>query len=536
MTLSGSGTDPAAGEVLSYAWTQTGTPAVTLSDAGVASPTFTAPDELTEDTTLTFTLRVSDDEGLYHEDQVSITVVTPRTAQGEGVAQGLTARFEQMPSTHDGSADFTFELHFSEEVDINYRDFTGSVFQVTGAAIRKASRLNPPSNIGWEITVRPSGDDNVVITLPGDRACNVAGAICTSDGEQLSNSISATVAGPAPVVRLPAATIAAGTTPVTEGEAATFTVSLDRAATEALSVGVSIGHTGPGLSVSVSMSVAFAVGDDSKTVTLPTANDNVIGNGSTVTASLSAGSGYTLGATTAASVSVTDNDTATWTVSAQPTSIDEGGTSTVTVAIANSKTFAADQTVSLVVAGTASGSDSTLSATEITLAAGTSSVTATVTATDDAVFEGDETVIVTASHGGSSLGSATVTISANDAPTWSVSAQSTEIDEGGTSTITVAVAKGKTFATNQAISLAVTGTASGSDYTLSATALTLTAGATSATATVTATDDAVFEGDETVIVTASHGGSSLGSATVTISANDTPHLGGFGAAYGDRRG
>ena len=189
VTLAGSGTDPDAGEVLSYGWTQTGTPAVTLSDAAAASPTFAAPTGMTEAATLTFTLRVTDDEGLYHEDTVSVTVAAPES-------DPLTAQFEQMPPQHDGSADLTFRLRFSEEIAISYQDFTGSVFQVSGGTVRKASRLAPPSSIGWEIVARPGGDGAVDITLPGNRACDVAGAICTAEGKQLSATISASVSGP----------------------------------------------------------------------------------------------------------------------------------------------------------------------------------------------------------------------------------------------------------------------------------------------------------------------------------------------------
>ncbi|MBN2448010.1 MAG: hypothetical protein JXO22_14865 [Phycisphaerae bacterium] len=58
VTLSGSGTDP-EGEGLTYEWVQTSGPSVTLSDANAASPTFTAPDELSN-TDVTFELRVSD--------------------------------------------------------------------------------------------------------------------------------------------------------------------------------------------------------------------------------------------------------------------------------------------------------------------------------------------------------------------------------------------------------------------------------------------------------------------------------------------
>ena len=457
----------------------------------------------------------------YTDDADNAESLTSAATEAVAAADSLTASALGVPTSHDGSTAFTFELRFSEEIVISYRDFSRSVFQITGGTVQKARRLAPPSNIGWEITVGPTGDDNVVITLPGSRACDVAGAICTSDGDQLYGSISATVPGPAPTVPAPVATITQGTSPVAEGAAASFTVSLDGAAPATLSVAVSVADTGGVLSGAAPTSIAFAAGDNSKTLTLPTRDDSVIKTASTVTVSLVTGNGYTLGTTTSASVSVTDNDIPTWTVSTQSAEIDEGGSSTITVAVANGKTFASNQTISLAVSGTAASSDYSLSA-ELTLRAGASSATATVTATDDAIVEGDETVIVTAVHGGQSIGSATVTISDNDDATWTVSAQPAEIDEGESSTITVAVANGRTFASNQTISLAVSSTAASSDYSLSATELTLRAGASSATATVTATDDVIIEDDEAVTVTASHGGQSVGSATVTIEANDSP--------------
>ena len=404
VTLAATGTDPDAGDTLTYAWAQSGGDNVTLSATGTATVTFDAPTGLTEDATLVFTLTVSDTGGLTGQDVVSVTA-----------SSGLTARFEQMPSSHDGSTRFTFWLYFSKEIDISYNDFTGSVFQITGGTVKRSRRLAPPSNIGWEIPVGPGGDDNVVITLPGNRACDVSGAICTRDGEQLSDSISATISGPAPVVQ-PGATIAAGTTPVAEGAPVSFIVSLDRTAQADLSIPISVIDDSGVLSAAAPTSAAFAIGDSSMTFTLPTRDDNVIEPPSTVKVSLAAGSGYTLGTTTSVSVSVTDNDTAAWTMSAQPAEIDEGSASTVTVAVSNNKTFAANQTVTLAAAGTASTSDYTLSATSLTLVAGASSVTATVTANDDNTTEGDETVIVTASHGGQTVGLATVTVDANDTP------------------------------------------------------------------------------------------------------------------------
>ena len=295
----------------------------------------------------------------------TVTISDTDESLTSAAADSLTASFLGVPALRVQRS----RAAFQRGIVISYSD-SGSVFQSRVARYRRRAGLAPPSNIGWEITVEPTGDGNVVITLPGSRACDVAGAICTSDGDQLYASISATVSGPAPVVSAPVATIALGTTPVAEGAAASFTVSLDGAAPATLSVAVSVADTDGVLSGAAPTSIAFAAGDDSKTLTLPTRDDNVIKAASTVTVSLVTGNGYTLGTTTSASVSVTDNDDATWTVSAQPTEIDEGGSSTITVAVANGKTFASNQTISLAVSGTAASSDYSLSATELTLRAG----------------------------------------------------------------------------------------------------------------------------------------------------------------------
>jgi hypothetical protein len=74
VTLDGSGSaDPDTGDVLTYAWSQTAGPAVALSSATAASPTFVAPD-VAVDTTLTFQLIVSDGLVASAASTVSITV------------------------------------------------------------------------------------------------------------------------------------------------------------------------------------------------------------------------------------------------------------------------------------------------------------------------------------------------------------------------------------------------------------------------------------------------------------------------------
>ena len=108
----------------------------------------------------------------------------------------LTAVFETVPESHDGSADFTFELRFSEESPLSYRTLRDHAFTVTGGSIKKAERMNRPSNIHWRITVSPDSDGSVTIVLPVTEDCADEGAVCTEDGRMLANPVEFTVAGP----------------------------------------------------------------------------------------------------------------------------------------------------------------------------------------------------------------------------------------------------------------------------------------------------------------------------------------------------
>ena len=74
VTLDGSGSTDGDGDTLTYAWTQTGGPSVTLSDAAAAVPSFTVPAKTASDQTLTFELVVSDGVTSSAADTVTITV------------------------------------------------------------------------------------------------------------------------------------------------------------------------------------------------------------------------------------------------------------------------------------------------------------------------------------------------------------------------------------------------------------------------------------------------------------------------------
>ena len=108
----------------------------------------------------------------------------------------LTGSAQNVPDSHDGRSTFTFELQFSEEFPLSYTTLRDSAFAVSGGDVVGARRLDPPSNVRWEITVEPDGNRTVSIVLPATTECSAMGAICTGDGRPLSEELEVTVSGP----------------------------------------------------------------------------------------------------------------------------------------------------------------------------------------------------------------------------------------------------------------------------------------------------------------------------------------------------
>ena len=159
----------------------------------------------------------------------------------------------------------------------------------------------------------------------------------------------------------------------------------------------------------------------------------------------------------------------------------------------------------------------------VTFAAGARRATLSVATQDDRVADGDGAVTAALRAGdGYGVGapaSATVNVEDDDEASWAVAVEPSVLAEGGSATVTVTVANGVTFATEQSVVLSASGTATADDYTLAPVPVRLLAGAPSATATLTAVADGAAEEAETVEVTAHHEGRAVGSAAVTIEAS-----------------
>ena len=109
----------------------------------------------------------------------------------------LTATLSNVPDSHSGSGFFTFDLAFSENFPLSYRTLRDHAFiEDDHGPVTKAQRKVQGSNQTWTITVEPSGNGAITITLPATTDCTAAGAICTDDGRMLSNSNSVSISGP----------------------------------------------------------------------------------------------------------------------------------------------------------------------------------------------------------------------------------------------------------------------------------------------------------------------------------------------------
>ena len=111
----------------------------------------------------------------------------------------MTASFESVPTSHNGSDNFKFRIAFSEELETGFSYKTlrdDHVFTVEGGTVVGARRLVSGSNIGWEITVDPASNGDVTITLPVTTDCDAQGAICADGDKKLSNRLERTVSGP----------------------------------------------------------------------------------------------------------------------------------------------------------------------------------------------------------------------------------------------------------------------------------------------------------------------------------------------------
>jgi hypothetical protein len=281
--------------------------------------------------------------------------------------------------------------------------------------------------------------------------------------------------------------------------------------------------------------ITIVAGSLSNTITIPVINDVIVEGNETVIVTLTSvtSGAVSLGATVVAINTIADNDSATVSI-ANTTNGTEAGPTNGVMTVTQTAVSATNTVIAYTVSGTAtSGSDYTALSGTVTIPAGSNTATISIPVLDDAVLDPAETVIVTLTSitsGLPSLGSpliATNTITDNEVATITL-ANTTDGSEAGPTNGVMTVTQSLISPTNTVIAYTVTGTAtSGSDYTALSGTVTIPAGSTTATISIPIIDDAIVEGNETIILTLSSitsGFPILGTpvtATNTVADNDS---------------
>ena len=318
---------------------------------------------------------------------------------------------------------------------------------------------------------------------------------------------------------------------VAEG-GASVSVTVTRTGSRAISVGYATGNntaTAGSDYGAVSGRLDFAVGEVSKSFSIPITNDLLAEGNESLNVTLSDPVGAVLGTNRNAVVIITDDDVApalAVAFSAVSYSVNEATASaTITVVRTGDPSSTVGVDWSAVSNTATSGVDFTAPGGTLTFAAGVTSRTFTVAITNDTAAEGNETAILVLSNptGGAALDltrrAAPLTIVDNDVSSSGFKFQNAinTVAETGSKAVAVvrtssAVAQSVTVATSDGTAVA------GADYTAVTTTLTFAIGEKSKTVTIPILGDTQVEGNEVVNLTLSNptNGGTLGAGRTSL--------------------
>ncbi len=448
-------------------------------------------------------------------------------------------------------------------VDAEYDQLNVSGNVMLAGTLNIKETFTPAHGTQFTIVSNPGGTTSGTFDGLAEGATVVGGSghrfsirYVDSDGDGNSNDVVLTAL--TPVYRL--ATTAAMYTHVenTAGGTATITVERtgDLSIASSVVVAVNAGSATAGDDFAGGLqTVAFDVGETSKTFDVAIVNDQIVEADETIQIVLVAPkTGALLGANTSETLTIVDEDSATLSI-ADNLTINEGdGTATFT--INSSAASQKDLTVGVSLNhGTTSGSDVVLSAATATISGdGTStSTTVTVLLTDDQRLEGNEAFSLTISNPlfDGAADSARVTsgdatadglIADNETATLTFSAASSDVDEDTTthniqSTLSLSTTGTGTAGLDRSISFDVAVTAAtatdvgaNADYSYATKTVTFAAGRDGDVfeddATITIHEDALDDDSETIqlsltaISDGSGGQLSTGTTQHTVTIND----------------
>ena len=154
-------------------------------------------------TSMTVSVPVLDDD---HEDAGETIIFTLSNPSGNAYLADATAtgsisnheapiaQFPSLPDHHDGQA-FTTELTFSEPMAMD-ADSLSTALTITGGSLTAATATTDGDSRSWQVSVQPQDrQTDVVFRLATANDCTSTSTLCSSDGQPLLKTLTATVAG-----------------------------------------------------------------------------------------------------------------------------------------------------------------------------------------------------------------------------------------------------------------------------------------------------------------------------------------------------
>ena len=453
------------------------------------------------------------------DDTRGVTVSAATLTVNEGSTGAYTVKLDSQPTasvtvtpSKTGSSDVTFA-----PASLTFLTSNWSATQtVTVTAAQDTDAVDDNATISHTV----SGGDYGSVTA--------ASVVVTVDDDETTT------------LALPVITIAAGTSPVTEGTAAAFTLTRTGSATAALTVSVTVSESGHMVTAANegAKMATFTANSATATLSVATVGDSVDEANSVVTATVDTATPatYTVGTSSSATVTVGDNDLPEITILAGTSPVTEGTTLTFEL----SRTWAAPAalTVSVTVAEIAHDVNppgDMIAATNegtgfVTFLANSATATLSVPTVDDADPEinsrVEATIVANANYRLGRPNRAQLTVRDNDVRGVTLSTSRLTVDEGATGAYTVRL---NTRPTGNVTVTPRIATGSSSDVTFSPTNLTFRRNNwnTPQTVTVAAAQDSDAVDDSATIAHTVAGADygthsvSAGSVTVTVRDNET---------------
>ena len=252
VTLSGTASD-SDNDPLTYMWTHDSALSITLADDTAISTTFTAP-AVTQDTTIIFTLAVSDDADSV-TDTVSVTIAnnsppTVNAGQDQEVAEGATVTLSGTASDSDNDP-LTYMWTHDSALSITLADDTAISTTFTAPAVTQ--------------------DTTIIFTLAvSDDADSVTDTVSVTITDTTSSNSPPTVeAGPDQTVDEGDAVTLSGTASDSDNDPLTYMWTHDSALSITLAddTAISTTFTAPAVTQDTTIIFTLAVSDDADSVT-----------------------------------------------------------------------------------------------------------------------------------------------------------------------------------------------------------------------------------------------------------------------------